>query len=313
MKRFAAGILAVSLVFVLSGCFGSNTVEKEETPYPVTVGNVTVTERPERVATLSAQFTNILEDLGYGDRIAAVASEEAEEAGTGRKGIGTALVPDLEAIKEVSPDLLFTSAPMAKSQLDELSETGVQVVVLSPIDSLDALYARYYDVIAAMDGKLEADSAGTALVDAMKADVERIIDKVPEEKKSFLFVCTIDPYLATPDSVEGKLLALIGTNAAEGESYTVSAETLSSADPDVLFYAAPLQAENIRQNANFQQKRAVTGGTLYEADRSALLDGTKNMIDQLRRIAALMYPDVDFSDAEVEISDVSGESAESAE
>lgn len=309
MKRLAAGILAASLVFVLSACFGSNTVEKEETPYPVTVGNVTVTEKPERVATLSAQLTNILEDLGYEDQIIAVASEEAEKTGSARKGIGTALVPDLQAIKEVSPDLLFTSAPMAKSQLDELSEAGVQVVVLSPVDSLDALYARYYDVIAAMDGKLEADSAGTALIDAMKADVERITDKVPEEKKSFLFICTIDPYLATPDTVEGALLALIGTNAAEGESYTVSAETLSSADPDVLFYAAPLQAENIRQNANFAQKRAVTEGALYEADRSALLDGTGNMIDQLRQLAALMYPDVDFSDTAVEASDASGESA----
>lgn len=309
MKRLAAGILAASLVFVLSACFGSNTVEKEETPYPVTVGNVTVTEKPERVATLSAQLTNILEDLGYEDQIIAVASEEAEKTGSARKGIGTALVPDLQAIKEVSPDLLFTSAPMAKSQLDELSEAGVQVVVLSPVDSLDALYARYYDVIAAMDGKLEADSAGTALIDAMKADVERISDKVPEEKKSFLFICTIDPYLATPDTVEGALLALIGTNAAEGESYTVSAETLSSADPDVLFYAAPLQAENIRQNANFAQKRAVAEGALYEADRSALLDGTRNIIDQLRQLAALMYPDVDFSDTAVEVSDASGESA----
>lgn len=309
MKRLAAGILTASLVFVLSACFGSNTVEKEETPYPVTVGNVTVTEKPERVATLSAQLTNILEDLGYEDQIIAVASEEAEKTGSARKGIGTALVPDLQAIKEVSPDLLFTSAPMAKSQLDELSEAGVQVVVLSPVDSLDALYARYYDVIAAMDGKLEADSAGTALIDAMKADVERITDKVPEEKKSFLFICTIDPYLATPDTVEGALLALIGTNAAEGESYTVSAETLSSADPDVLFYAAPLQAENIRQNANFAQKRAVAEGALYEADRSALLDGTGNMIDQLRQLAALMYPDVDFSDTAVEASDASGESA----
>lgn len=313
MKRLTAGILAVSLVFVLSACFGSNTVEKEEIPYPVTVGNVTITEKPERVATLSAQFTNILEDLGYGDRIVAVASEEVEQADTSRKGIGTALVPELEAIKEVAPDILFTSAPMAKSQLDELSEAGIQVVVLSPIDSLDALYERYYDIIAAMDGKLEADSAGTALIDAMKADVERIVDKVPEEKKSFLFICTIDPYLATPDTIEGTLLALIGTNAAEGENYIVPAEALSSADPDVLFYAAPLQAENIRQNANFQQKRAVTGETLYEADRSALLDGTKNVIDQLRQLAMLMYPDVDFSDTEIEASDASGESAESVE
>ena len=40
MKRLAAGILAVSLVFVLSACFGSNTVEKEETPYPILVAKI---------------------------------------------------------------------------------------------------------------------------------------------------------------------------------------------------------------------------------------------------------------------------------
>lgn len=312
MKRLIAGLLVVSLLFSLTACVGSNSIEKEKTPYPVTVGNITVTEQPKRVATLSAQFTNILEDLGYGDQIVAVASEENTEEDAARKGIGTALVPDLEAIKEAAPDILFTSAPMAKSQLDELTEAGVQVAVLSTIDSLDALYARYYDVIAAMDGKVEADTAGTALIDAMKADVERIVAKVPEEKKSFLFICTIDPYVATPDTFEGELLALIGTNAAAGEDYTVFPEALAAADPDILFYAAPLQAENIRQNANFQQKRAVAEDTLYEADRSALLDGTKGVIDQLRRLAALMYPDVDFSDTVI-ASDASGESSNAAE
>ena len=33
------------------------------------------------------------------------------------------------------------------------------------------------------------------------------------------------------------------------------------------------------------------------------------VLDQLRQLAALMYPDVDFSDTAVEASDASGESA----
>ena len=312
MKRITAGMLAAFLLLSLTGCVGSHTIEKEEATYPVAIGNVTVQGRPERVATLSAQLTNILEDLGYGDRLVAVAADEITEEDTGRRGIGTAMAPDLEAIKEAAPDLLFTGMPMAKSQLDELSEAGIQVAVLPAIDSLDALYQRYYDVIAAMEGKAEADTVGTARIDAMKADVEQITGKIPQEKKSFLFVCTIDPHIATPDTFEAALLSLIGTNMAEGEGYTVPNEALLAAQPDVLLYAAPLQAENIRQSADFAGKNAVMENALYEVDRDALNSGTEAVLDQLRKVAGLMYPEIDFSDTESLPSDPSSELSEAA-
>lgn len=304
MKRMIIGALAAALLIMLTACSGSNRIEKEIMPYPVAVGNVTVTQKPQKVATLSKQFTNILEDLGYGDRVAAVSSAEASgDEASGRAAIGSALAPNLDAIREAAPDILFTTAPMTKTQLDILQEAGIQVAVMPAVGSLDELYARYYDIIAVMDGKIEADTAGTALVEAMKADVERITGRIPAAKKSFLFVCTIDPFIATPDTFEGMLLSLIGENAAKGEDYTVAEDALAAADPDVIFFAAPLEAEHLKQNPRFQTKRAVTEEALYAADRAALNNGTKSVIEQLEAMAKQMYPDVDFSGESADVSE----------
>lgn len=291
MKKIVCSLLAVMLLLTMSGCFGSNAIERKDAPYPVTVGNATVLEQPERVATLSVQFTNILRDLGYEEKIVAAADEEAD-GNDALTGIGSALVPDIEAIKEVKPELLFTSSSMTTTQLNELWEAGVQVVVLPPVTSLETMYERYYDVIAAMDGKVEANTAGTALVDAMKGDVERLLAKLPEKKATFVFVCTDDPYIATPDTPEGMLLALLGENAVTGETYTAK-EKLSDVKADVLLYDAALKEKDITEDKEL-------GGISERTeafDRASLLCGTKDMIERLRDAAALLYPEIDFTDA----------------
>ena len=76
MKRFIAGVLVCALTIWFTACTASNTIEQEKQAYPVSVNNITVVKKPEKVATLSVQITNLLEDLGYGERIVAVSEEE---------------------------------------------------------------------------------------------------------------------------------------------------------------------------------------------------------------------------------------------
>ena len=40
--------------------------------------------------------------------------------------------------------------------------------------------------------------------------------------------------------------------------------------------------------------------TLIPIDRAALNCGTKDVIGQLRALAAVLYPDIDFSDADID-------------
>ena len=327
MKRLIAGLLACVMTFLVTACSASNTIEQDAQAYPVSVNNITVVKQPEKVATLSVQITNLLVDLGYQDRIVAVSEEEIAKENTqgitadentksiqddssdeamvsARVSIGTALVPDIEAILGAAPDVVFTTAPMTKLQLELLSNAGIQVMVMPAIDSLDALYERYDAVIRVMDGAIEADTAGAALVQAMQSDVNAIAEKLPAEKKSFLAVCTLDPYTATPDTFEGALLSLLGTNAVSGTAYT--AESLS-VPADIVLVAAPLTAENVSQSETFAGNEAVKSGSIAVFDRETMRSGTKDVVEALRAAAQAMYPDIDFSMENVEVSDASAE------
>ncbi len=332
MKRFIAGVLVCALTIWFTACTASNTIEQEKQAYPVSVNNITVVKKPEKVATLSVQITNLLEDLGYGERIVAVSeeeltqeestesinSEESTESVSGetvsqsetaaRVSIGTALSPDIEAIVTAAPDLVFTTAPMTKAQLDLLSNAGIQVMVMPAIDSLDALLTRYDAVIRVMDGAIEADTAGVALVEAIQNDVDAIVAKLPAEKKSFLAVCTLDPYVVTPDTLEGSLLSLIGTNAVTGTSYT--ADDLS-AQADIVLAAAPLTADNLSQSETFASNETIKAGNVVEFDRDGMRSGTKEVVEALRSAAQAMYPDIDFSVNDIEIADSSEDSESS--
>ena len=325
MKRLIAGLLVCVMTFLVTACSASNTIEQEAQAYPVSVNNITVVEKPEKVATLSVQITNLLVDLGYEDQIVAVSAEElaqettestsseentestAEESSEGSKtparvSIGTALAPDIEAILGAAPDIVFTTAPMTKSQLELLSNAGVQVMVMPAIDSLDALYERYDAVIRVMDGAIEADTAGAALVQAMQSDVEAIVEKLPAEKKSFLAVCMLDPYVATPDTFEGALLSLLGTNAVSGTSYTADDLSVSA---DIVLAAVPLTAENLTQSETFAANEAVKAGNIVVFDRELMRTGTKDVVEALRAAAQAMYPDIDFSIENVEVTESS--------
>lgn len=325
MKRLIAGLLVCVMTFLVTACSASNTIEQDAQAYPVSVNNITVVEKPEKVATLSVQITNLLVDLGYEDQIVAVSEEElaqgttnsttseentestTEESSEASKtpalvSIGTALAPDIEAILGAAPDIVFTTAPMTKSQLELLSNAGVQVMVMPAIDSLDALYERYDAVIRVMDGAIEADTAGAALVQAMKSDVESIVQKLPAEKKSFLAVCTLDPYVATLDTFEGALLSLLGTNAVSGTSYTADDLSVSA---DIVLAAAPLTAENLTQSETFAANEAVKAGNIVVFDRELMRTGTKDVVEALRAAAQAMYPNIDFSIENVEVTESS--------
>lgn len=307
MKKILSGMLAVLITVGLVGCSGRNSIQKKDAPYPVTVGNATVLEQPEKVATLSAQFTNILRDLGYEDAIVAVADEEVTEDSE-LTAIGSALVPDIDAIKEAKPEVLFTSSPMTASQLDELWTAGVQVVVLDPITSLDTLYARYYDVIAAMDGKVEANTAGVALTDAMKGDVERLLAQIPEKKATFLCVYTLDPFVVTPDTFEGSLLTMLGENVATGKNY-VAENDLAKVKANILLYDASVDAKKLRADEVLSE----ISGNKQEFDRLKLTDGTKGVIEEMYALAALLYPDVTFGDPASAVIETESDTEESTE
>ena len=225
--------------------------------------------------------------------------------------MGTALEPDLNAIGILKPEIVFTSLPMTKAQMDRLDAVNIKVVVLPAITTLDELYSRILDIVALMDGQLERDSTGRAMVEEMKEKLAYIQSKAPVRKQSFLYFTESGHITATGDTWESEILSLLGENLAAGMTgYTLTDEELAGLDPDVLLYSAPVERAHLEQDALLAEKTAVAAGSLIELDRAALMTQTRAVVETVRTIAKQLYPGVDFAEPPPPSSDESGAGAE---
>ena len=329
MKKAPVALLIAfaAALSCLSGC--SEPPEEEETipPYPVTVEGITVEVRPKAVASLSPELTQILLDLGYQNRIVGYSSQEEippplpepepvvveeppwwkfwaeapepEPVGdpapeqVGR--IGTARDPDYEQIGRLKPEFIFTALPLPQAEHDKLEQVGIRLVVMPPPSTLEEVKERQLSVIRIMEGQLEADEVGLPLTDAIQSSLDYIRGQVPAEKKSFLYVSTLDPLVVTGDTYEGALLSLIGENLAQdGQDYTLDGAALAGLEPDVILYSAPLTREELAASPLFQEKAAVLEDRLLEVDGAALRIQTRDIAESLRDTAKKLYPSVDF-------------------
>ena len=312
MKKVIACVLsAVLLVSIFAACNGSNSIFNKVADYPATVNNVTIEKKPLTVGSLSPMITDILTDLGYGDEIVAYSSEDElpatdsssnEESSESAKReigqIGTVLSPDMEAIGKLKPEVIFTTAPFSKAQMDKLDEVGIKVVILNSASTLQGMYDNLTAIVTVMSGNNDALTTGASIVEETKRQLDYIASKAPKQKKKVLYLKSISPLLAaTGDTYESQLLNLVCTNAAESyKNYTLTEEELKALDFDVLLYSSSIKEDDIKANKVFGEEGFLDGKQLIAVDDSLLLDRSKNVADSFRKAAELIYPDIDFKE-----------------
>lgn len=243
MYRF---IKILSAVFMTAAMCGCTEIEEDipvsvtetsftETPYPVTAGSLIFENAPETVGSLSPALTEIICELGYGDRLIGVSDycDYPEEISEKAK-LGSAANPDVDAVIEVSPELLVSLSPIAKKDITAIEAAGTRVWIISPPGSVSELYGCYEDIAAVFGGKLDSESAaGKALKPLISslAEAEGTID-------SFVYIMSPDLAAATSSTFAGNFFSCFGKNAADeamsGEDDTLTAEELTELDPQWL-------------------------------------------------------------------------------
>ena len=142
MKKLLA-LAAAALLLLAAGC-NNNPAEPEPKPdpeYPVTVGNVTLTEAPTAVVSLSPATTEMVYDLGYGELLVGVSEYcTAPAAAVAKPRMGSAYQPEVEKIKASGATLVLCTVQPTESTLTELQQAGAQVLVLPRADYTNWLY-----------------------------------------------------------------------------------------------------------------------------------------------------------------------------
>ena len=296
MRRPALLLTAVAAL-VLAGCAGNGSEPEDggtapaDDGFPVTVGDVTLQERPTAIVSLSATATEMLFAVGAGDQVVAVdefSNYPPEAPTTDLSGF----TPNVEAISTYDPDLVVISYDPGDlvAQLNAL-DIPVHVVPDNP-STLDDVYAQIED-IGALTGHVDE---AQRLIEEMSSEVDAIVADAPERDEPLTYYFEIDNtlYAYTSESIVGSLLEMIGLeNIAVGDdpsqvTVQLSPEFIVDADPDFIFLADAQygeSAETVAAREGWDELTAVQTGRVVELSPDIHSRWGPRLVDLLREIS----------------------------
>lgn len=303
IKKLA--IILISAAIFLCGCTKVTEEDTEaipadaavtEQPYPVTAGGLTFNSSPVTVGSLSPAVTEMLFELGFGDRIIC-RSEYCDypEAVENIPSVGSAVNPDIEGIIEYSPALLITQSPIANKDITRLSASGVSVLSLPSPRSEAELLDNYRTLALIFSGSID----GEALADNAVSDLKAALAEAKGSCESLVFIMNItdDGFsAATGDTFAGDFAAHFGKNpAADNSSLTITAEELLEADPQVILLANPLGTSDFDSDLA-SQLTAFSEGHVYVIDASRIERPTARLAEVTRQISETIRRDTGGAD-----------------
>lgn len=232
---FAAAIAAV----MLCGCTEvteetpvqiTETTAPAELPYPVEVGAFTFEQAPETVGVLSPAVTEIICELGYGDKIVGRSSYcDYPESVKSKNELGSAANPDVDAIIKAAPELLISMSPIAKKDITAIEAAGTRVWIITQPESVEELYTCYNDIAAVFGGKIDC---GTAAEQALEP-LGNALSEAENSLGSFVYIMSTDLAVASDMTFAGNFFSRFGENlAGENEKISLTTEKLLELDPD---------------------------------------------------------------------------------
>lgn len=257
--RILALILSAAVLFCACGTeiappLVSSTVVTDappvREPYPISVGNETFEEAPVSVASLSPALTEMLYDIGVGDRLLGVSDYCDYPSDTENLAkIGSPAKPDIEAAIALAPELLITQSPLAETDILRLKNAGIRVLNFEEPTGFAGLCEIYIQLSMIFYGSTDSQAVASGVLEpmdsAMSEAEQRGIDV------SFVIVeAAADGglMLSHRDTLSSDMLSVFGENIWGGEDYYASAEDMVDLAPDVIFFADGVDRDDIREH-----------------------------------------------------------------
>jgi iron complex transport system substrate-binding protein len=317
MKRtIRPTFVALTLAIVLAAC-GAPAAQQPTappaptaapTPAPITVTDalgrqVRLDAAPQRIVSLAPSITESLFAIGAGQLVVGVtqfcnfppAAEALPEVG----GV-TADTISVEAVVDLTPDLVIAGSGDQAPVVEALAQLGVPAILLDP-QSFEEVYAH----LALLGYLTGTTGQADAVVAEMRARVDAVTAKVasvPAERRPTVFYEVFDEPLmsAGPETFIGQMIELAGAKNIFGdaaEDYpTVSAEAIVERDPDAIigpdYHADKLTPALIAQRPGWAELTAVKEGRVYLLNADITSRPGPRLAEALEALAAALYPEL---------------------
>jgi iron complex transport system substrate-binding protein len=300
MLKRALTALTIAALALTAGCANDDTGSPSaggspSANYPVTVGKVTLAQRPEKIVSLSPTATEMIFAIGAGQQVTAVDenSNYPPEAPTSDL---SGFQPNAEAIAAKDPDLVVISNDLNKI-VDQLTQLKIPVYLASAAVTLDDTYRQLGELGALTGHPAEADT----LVARMKTDIAEIVKQVPQRsvKPTYYYELGTELYSLTSKTFVGSLFTMAGLNniadpadadGSKGGYPQLSEEFIVKANPDFVFLAdtkcCGQSPATVKARSGWSSVTAVTEDQIVSLDDDIASRWGPRVVDLLRTIVA---------------------------
>lgn len=289
----------LALALALTGCGGTADEPPAAAPggndatFPVTVGPLTLDQRPERIVVLSPTATEMLFAIGAGAQVTA-ADDNSNFPAEAPKSDLSGFNPNAEAIAAKNPDLVVLTTDTNKI-VDQLTRLKIPVHQIPAAVTLDDTYRQITDL-----GTLTGHPDEAADVTArMKDEIAKLVADVPQRGDKLSYYYELDPtyYTVTSKTFVGSLFALVGlenvadpsdADGGKGGYPQLSQEALIKADPDLIFLAdtrcCQQNAATVAARSGWATITAVKNKQVVELDDDIASRWGPRVVDLVRAI-----------------------------
>lgn len=228
--------MSLSLVTLLS-FFGCG---KSSDSYPVTVGNLTFDESPEKVAVISSNIADIMTMLGYQDKINLVSDAVITKGLENKKSCGDSIDPDTASIIDSGIDVVFADDNVSDGVAKTLRDNDIKVVQFhygNDDEEISTTYSSVATIIEGAKGKEKGKEAYKKLTDKLNMYEKAVSDKHSEEK--LMYLSGTAPFVTTAKKTwYSKVLGYAGVVDCSKKSDRVVVDLLEieEENPDYLVY-----------------------------------------------------------------------------
>lgn len=297
MRKTLYTLLAALLLLVVPACGSDGDTS---TPDPTTTttadpgtddADAENSDHPQAILSLSPSVTEMLWAIGAADQVMGVDQYSNHPEGTPMTDL-SGYRPNVEAIAGYEPDLVILPRDN-DGILDALAGLDIETLLLEAALDLDDIYEQI-ETLGTVTGH---ETAAADLVDSMRADIDAIVETVPDrdDEITYYFELSEDLTTSTSDSFIGMIAELAGlTNIADGADPAagpypqLTNEYILDADPDFILLNSHLDEEPMSQDVadrpGWADLTAVKDGNVVELDPDISSRWGPRTVDLLRAI-----------------------------
>lgn len=293
MKIFKGVYLLLIAMVILVGCQSdvtnnhkSEQASKEKHEY-------------KRIVSLIPSNTEILYELGLGDKVIGVSTVDDYPKEVDKKKKFDAFKLDTEALIKAKPDLILAHESNKATQekdLKKLSDAGVKVVYIDEANTIDEMYSTFKQVGKVTGKEREAQH----LVKRVKHDIDEVKNSIPKDQqgKNVFMEISSQPDIYTAGSntfYDDMLKTIKAKNIYHDQKGWIKTdkESILKLNPDVMIdTSGQKESDYQKQNNNrdgFNEINAVKKGHVYALNADLISRPGPRLAEGLKELANKVY------------------------